>query len=157
MHISRLAALLLLLPASAMAYEATLTGVVTARDGDDVRFGRVSVRLQGIAAPEIGTRQQPFGQEAYEHLSALVDGKVAECLLDGTTASSNRPVGVCSVDGVDLGRHQVEAGFARDCPHFSGGRYAEAEARAVARGSKLADFYPLPEYCGNLLTPAAAD
>lgn len=153
----RLAAIALLLPTAAPAYEAILSGIVIARDGDDVRFGKVSVRLQGIAAPEIGSREQPFGREAYEHLSALVDGRRAECRLDGTTASPNRPVGMCEVDGIDLGRHQVESGYARDCPRYSGGRYAEAEARAVARGSKLADFYPLPDYCGSLLTPAAAD
>ncbi len=68
------------------------------------------------------------------------------CELDGTTASSNRPVGICNVDGVDIGLAQVEAGFVRDCPHFSNGRYAEAEQRAKAVRD-LSLIYPLPNYC----------
>lgn len=54
-------------------------------------FGRVEVRLQGIAAPEWNRHKRvPGGEEAYEALRAVVEGREIKCLLDGTTASSNR-------------------------------------------------------------------
>jgi hypothetical protein len=44
------------------------------------------------------------------------------------------------MNGQDLGRLMIEAELARDCPHFSGGRYAAVE---VERTKHL----PLPGYC----------
>ena len=54
-----------------------------------------------------------------------------------------QPTGwIRNVNGVAIGLAQVEAGFARDCLHFSNGRYAEAEQRAKAvRDISL--IYPL--------------
>lgn len=138
------------LPAPALAFDAAavLSGYGRAHDGDDIRFGAVRVRLQGVAAPENSAQSvEPHGQEAFENLQRLVEGKLIVCHLDGTTASSNRPVGMCFAGGLDLGREQVLGGFARDCPAFSGGRYAEAEAAAREAGNDLSRIYELPNYC----------
>ena len=125
-----------------------MIGIATAHDGDDVRFGRVQVRLQGIAAPEdYRGNREPGGPESTRHLAEIIDGREVTCHLDGTTAGRYRPVGICFLDGDDIGELQVRAGHARDCPRFSGGRYAEAEAAARADGNDLSKIYPLPDYC----------
>lgn len=101
--------------------------------------------MQGIAAPERGSA---LGLASTENLGRLIEGQEVVCKLDGTTAGrSRRPVGVCYVSELDLGAAQIEVGFARDCPKFSGGRYVEAEAKAVAAGRDLSEDYPLPSYC----------
>lgn len=128
---------------------AVLTGAPAVRDGDGLLFGRVEIRLQGIAAPEDGRRHKdPGGRESTDHLRQMIEGRDIECHLDGTTAASgNRPVAVCYLDGDDLGRLQIEAGHARDCPRYSGGRYSEAERKAVVSGRNLSLIYQLPPYC----------
>lgn len=139
-----IAALILTTPATAQDTVATITGVATVVDGDGIKFGDVEIRLQGIAAPEYGAKRDPRGAESRQALIDLVWGKLITCHLDGTTASSNRPVGVCYLGLKDIGQHQVENGHARDCAAFSGGRYAAAEKRSAFR---LAEVYPLPRYC----------
>ena len=144
------AGLVLFLPASAASFEtvAVMSGVVTVPDGDDVRFGQINVRLQGIAAPEDGRDPDPGGPESTANLRAIAEGRYVVCHLDGTTAGrSMRPAGICYLGDRDLGRYQVETGHARDCPAYSGGRYADAEAHAVAAGSDLSAIYDLPGYC----------
>jgi micrococcal nuclease len=135
--------------AAAFETVATISGIATAQDGDDIQFGDVPVRLQGIAAPEDRRgSQEAGGPEATEHLRNMVDGRFVVCHLDGSTAPTNRGVGVCYIGLVEINRRQVEAGFARDCPAFSKGRYAEAEERARAAGRDLSAIYVRPGYCG---------
>ncbi len=136
-------------PAAAFVPAATLSGYASAVDGDDIAFGHVRVRLRGVAAPEDrpGGRE-PGGAEATRNLAEAVEGRWVVCQLDGTTAgSTRRPVGQCFANGVDLADWQVRSGVARDCPHFSGGDYAGAEAAARAGGRRLSMVYPLPGYC----------
>lgn len=129
---------------------ATMTGTPTVKDGDGLLFGKVEVRLQGIAAPEWSRAGgfDPGGEEAKDALIGSVAGREVVCEIDGTVASSNRPVGICYLDGVDLGQLLVAGGFARDCPRFSGGRYTLAEREARRAGADLFRIYDLPEYCG---------
>lgn len=141
------AALLSASPTSLAAQEpvATLTGIAAVEDGDGLLFGRVEVRLQGIAAPEL---DEAMGAESRAGLIRLAAGRTVVCRLDGTTTGrSGRPVGVCFVGEVDLGRAQVEAGLARDCPAYSRERYREAEFRARSEGRDLSRVYVLPGYC----------
>jgi endonuclease YncB( thermonuclease family) len=133
----------LALPSLVFGQAATLEGIGMAKDGDDILFGDVSVRLNGVAAPE---QDSVDGPAATNFLSSLVDGNKVTCRLDGTRANG-RPVGVCFVKGVDVGQALIEAGFARDCPRYSGGRYLEAEKSAVLTGKDLSATYPLPGYC----------
>ena len=55
---------------------------------------------------------------------------------------------VCRVaDGRDVPAMIVEAGLERDCPHYSGGRYADDEDRAAWRDAAIRGMYRLPGYC----------
>lgn len=144
------ACLMLGFGSQAKAYEtvAVISGVATVADGDGVKFGKVEVRLQGIAAPEDNSRKVEIGGPASTaSLRELIEGKFVVCHLDGTTAG-RRPVGVCFVDGVEVNLHQVAAGQARDCPAFSKGRYSDAEQAARAVGIDQSKLYELPGYCG---------
>ncbi len=105
-------------------------------DGDTLYVGSTKIRLEGIAAPEL---DEPLGPEARDFLTAVALGRTAKCELTGDL-SFDRQVAVCRIDARDLGKLIVEAGFARDCPHFSGGRYEAFEAE---RSKQL----PLPGYC----------
>jgi endonuclease YncB( thermonuclease family) len=147
-----MAAIVLATTAHAKTYQAgsTLTGVVVrVVDGDGLSIGNIrDIRLQGIAAPEYSNvKQQAGGAESAAHLRAYVGGKEVTCTFDGTTAGrSKRPVAVCTFEGKDIGLVQVENGHARDCPNFSKGRYADAEAKARATRD-LSAIYKLPSYC----------
>jgi micrococcal nuclease len=135
-------------PAAAFDTVAVISGIAGVRDGDDVLFGSVPVRLQGIAAPEDrGDDAELGGRSATEHLRNMLDGKFVVCHLDGSTAGSSRGAGVCYLGLVEVNLRQVEAGFARDCPSYSKGRYAEAEERARQAGRDLSAVYALPSYC----------
>lgn len=129
---------------TAELHVARIVGIALVEDGDGILFGKVEIRLQGIAAPEL---RDPYGNESKSALTELVAGKLASCELDGTVASSNRPVGVCFVDGTDVGGEMVRLGFARDCPAFSFGRYDAHERIARAAGRDLSGHYELPTYC----------
>lgn len=127
----------------------TLSGVAEVRDGDGLLFGSVEVRLRGIAAPEDRRgRVDPGGKDATAALEALVSGRFVICYLDGTTAGrTGRPVGVCALDGQDIGLTMVQNGWARDCPNYSQGRYKDAERQARMNGKDLSKTYALPKYC----------
>lgn len=140
-------AALALVASAAFAGQTIISGLAHVIDGDGIAFSGIEVRMQGIAAPEDnGARREPGGPESTAHLRALAEGRFVACRLDGTR-TRGRPVGICSIDGIDLGEAQVESGHARDCRHFSKGRYAEAEHRARTAGRDLAAIYSLPGYC----------
>lgn len=127
-----------------------IVGAARVIDGDGISVGDIpDIRLLGIAAPEDNdVRRDPGGPESSANLRALVEGKEVVCRPDGTR-TRGRPVAVCYITGttIELGLHQVETGHARDCPRFSKGRYAAAEAKARAGGRDLSRIYPLPGYC----------
>lgn len=123
-----------------------IEGIARVVDGDGISVGDIpDVRLQGIAAPE---KRDLGGAESTANLRALVEGKAVVCRPDGTK-TRGRPVAVCYITGTttELGLYQVETGHARDCPRFSKGCYAAAEAKARAAGRDLSAIYPLPRYC----------
>lgn len=121
-----------------------ITGTVTAvPSGDEIEVDGISVRLQGIAAPG---PYMPFGGDARAFLQLLVMQRQVTCRLTGEK-TRGREVGTCEWDGVDIGRVVVREGLARDCPRFSGGRYARDEREAKNTG--LLDAYLLPDYCGS--------
>jgi endonuclease YncB( thermonuclease family) len=131
-------------PAPQTVAVATLQGVVEhVRDGDTLELEGRTIRLQGVAAPEL---RDPLGAESRAALQRLVLGRTIACAPDGTR-THGRIVAVCTADGRDLGAALVSAGLARDCPRFSGGRYAALEQTAAARGAPIGRVYPLPAYC----------
>jgi micrococcal nuclease len=127
----------------AAAQPAGITGPAFVTDGDTIRVSGLSIRLQGVAAPE---RDDADGPAAMAFLRKLVEERDVTCVPDGTK-TRNRIVAVCYLAGQDVGQLIIQAGYARDCPRFSGGRYAAAEARARAAGRDLSRSYALPSYC----------
>ena len=117
----------------------TVSGKVTkVRDADTVVVKGVPIRLNGVDAPENGTKA---GNEATAAMKRHVRGKTLTCELNGDR-SYDRWVGVCfTEDGQDIGAVMITNGFALDCHRFSGGRYRKLEP-AGAR-SRL----PQARYC----------
>lgn len=123
-----------------------VSGVAHVIDGDTIHLTTdeaekvVKVRLQGVAAPERG---HAGGLEATQFVEQLAEGRQVRCKLDGSR-SKDRVVGVCfvEVEGVskEIGAAVIEAGLARDCPRFSGGRYKTLEKPEAAG-------LPYPSYC----------
>ncbi len=132
-----LAVLLIVLLAAPAWAQAVLTGEIThVRDGDTIEVGGVPVRLNGVAAPELN---EPIGQDAKAFMVSLVAGKSVRCELNGER-SHDRVIGICFLDGQDIGASIIAAGLARDCDRFSGGRYAVLDTASSKR-------LPLPGYC----------
>jgi micrococcal nuclease len=130
--------------ASALCARGPHVGAVThVRDGDTIGVAGLPIRLQGLAAPELS---EPGGPEAARAMWMLLHGQEARCELTGEH-SHDRCVGVCSVSGSDIAAELVRAGVARDCPRFSGGRYADEEMEAAQDGATIAETYRLPGYC----------
>jgi micrococcal nuclease len=142
-----LLSLLLVIAPAALAQKCargSLVAEVThVRDGDTIEVGGLPIRLQGLAAPE---GNEPGGDEATQAMQALVHGRELRCDLDGQR-TYDRCVAICYLDGRDISEVMVRGGLARDCPRFSGGRYAEAERRAADDGAGIRQAYPLPGYC----------
>ena len=138
----RVAAALLLVLTTPTAAGERLTGRAHVLDGDTVAVGGITVRLKGVAAPEIAHFSdpgEPGGIEAKRFMVELVEGEVVVCDLSGER-SHGRRVGICFRQGKDIAEALIAAGLARDCARYSGGRYAAAEQpEAVA--------LPFPSYC----------
>jgi micrococcal nuclease len=132
-------AIALTLPAAANP----ITGPATVTDGDTITVLGLPIRLQGVAAPE---RDDADGPAATAFMRQLVEGKEVRCEPDGTR-TRNRIVAICYLGNQDIGQAIIAAGHARDCPRFSGGRYAPAEVSARSAGRDLSRTYSLPSYC----------
>lgn len=113
-----------------------ISGSARAIDGDTLEISGVRIRLNGVAAPE---RNELGGAEATTAMKKMTSGKTVRCSLTGKK-TYRREVGTCWVGTLDLGAALISAGKARDCPRYSGGRYAALEPKSVR-------FLPLPGYC----------
>jgi micrococcal nuclease len=115
-----------------------LTGTVThVRDGDTIEVGVIPIRLSGVSAPEL---DEPLGPQSKKFMRDLVDGKSVRCEFNGKK-TYDRFVGVCYLEGKDIGISVIEAGLALDYPKFSGGRYKAVETVVARKAIKL------PGYC----------
>lgn len=111
-------------------------------DADTIVVDGIHVRLDGISAPERGHDAYTKGKWFVADL--MREASMVECDLEGRK-SYDREVGACYFvmpDGqrIDPQAEAVKAGFARDCPRYSGGKYRRfetPESRAL----------PLPSYC----------
>ena len=123
-----------------LAFAADLTGTVShVRDGDTIEVGPVPIRLNGVSAPEL---DEPLGPASKAFMVQLVNGKHVTCHLDGTK-THDRFVGICFLEGKDIGQTIIQAGLALDCPRYSKGRYQADEQKQARRDIKL------PRYCKN--------
>jgi endonuclease YncB( thermonuclease family) len=100
------------------------------------------IRLDGLAAPE---RDEPGGRQTTAAMVELVAGQRLRCVLDGKH-TYDRCVAICYLEG-RVAAAMVRLGLARDCPTYSGGRYAVAERAAAAAGATIGRSYQLPGYC----------
>jgi endonuclease YncB( thermonuclease family) len=110
-------------------------------DGDTIDIAGRRVRFRGVDALEkdqVCVRpdgvQFLCGAAARGRLAELVAGATVVCAPDGTS-THDRVVADCEArrEGgapVALGATLVREGFAFDCPRYSGGRFAAAEASA---------------------------
>ena len=125
--------------ASVVAHAQTeVYGPVThVRDGDTIKLGPIAVRLEGVSAPEL---TEKLGQQSKVFMRDLVIGKIVLCRLSGSK-TYDRFVGVCFLDGRDIGASIIAKGLARDCPRYSGGRYKNFQTGSAKLMIKL------PKYC----------
>ncbi|MEP1201621.1 thermonuclease family protein [Tateyamaria sp.] len=100
---------------------------VSVRDVDTIVVGGTPMRLNGVDGPELSTRA---GRNAKAWMQSHVRGKTITCQLNGER-TYDRMVGVCFIDGVDIGASAVAAGHALDCRRYSGGRYRNLETAAA--------------------------
>ncbi len=117
----------------------TVTGKVTkVRDADTIVVKGVPIRLNGVDAPENGTKA---GNEATAAMKRYVRGKTLNCELNGDR-TYDRWVGVCyTEEGHDIGAVMIANGYALDCRRYSGGRYRSLEPSGAR--SRL----PQARYC----------
>jgi endonuclease YncB( thermonuclease family) len=99
--------------ACSVAAETLIGRVVGVADGDTITVlddanRQHRIRLAGIDAPE---KSQPFGRQAKEHLAGLVFGRPV--IVEWHKHDRyGRIVGVCTVEGRDVGLDQLETGLA---------------------------------------------
>ena len=109
---------------------------VKVRDADTIVVSGTPVRLNGVDAPEIGTRA---GRDARRWMVNFLSGRSIECDLNGER-THDRWVGVCYADGEDIGAALIAAGHALDCRRYSGGRYAHLETPAARSRLRRANY-----------------
>lgn len=107
------------------------------------------MRRSGSGSSRIDVRLKSEERSLPTELSSTccVDGQFVACHLDGSTVGTYRSADVCYLGFVEINRRKVEAGFARDCPAYSRGRYAASELAARDAGNDLSTSYDLPDYC----------
>lgn len=124
--------------AMASAQSREIDGRVTkVRDVDTIVVAGTAVRLNGVDGPETSNR---YGRDARAFMRRLVEGKTVTCDLNGAR-TYDRWVGVCYLDGQDIGAIAISQGHALDCPRYSGGAYSRFETQAAQ--SRL----PRASYC----------
>lgn len=104
--------------------------VTHVRDVDTIEVNNLPIRLNGVDGPEMNERG---GRTAKTWMTKLVLRKPLRCWLNGDK-TYDRWVGTCYINGdADIGALAISAGHARDCPRYSGGKYAQFETKASRR------------------------
>lgn len=134
--IGRIVLVLALLTGPALADRAIEGRVTVVRDVDTIVVAGIPVRLNGLDGPETSTR---IGRDARAFMNRLVRGETVTCLLNGDR-THDRWVGVCFLDGQDIGAIAVANGHALDCARYSGGRYRGLETPAARSRIKRAGY-----------------
>ncbi|KIC44992.1 nuclease [Ruegeria sp. ANG-S4] len=109
---------------------------VHVRDADTIVVDGTPVRLNGVDAPELGTRS---GQNAKRWMVNFLRDKSVDCKLNGER-TYDRWVGTCLANGQDIGAAVIAAGHALDCARYSGGRYKKYETPAAKSRLKRASY-----------------
>ena len=128
--------LLLLLSGPVFADRVIEGRVTVVRDVDTIVVDGTPIRLDGVDGPEVSSR---VGREARTFMIGLVRGRTVSCQLSGRR-TYDRWVGICYLDGQDIGAIAIANGHALDCPRFSGGRYRALETRAARSRIRRAGY-----------------
>lgn len=145
-----LAALLLLLPPSAVAQNRPPDPELTVTEGDTIWLDDERFRLWGIDAPEmdqtcaINGEKWRIGEMAAEELAYVIGFSSPICRAIETDPHG-RTVAICTINGRDLGASMVARGWAWDFERYSGGAYADEQRQAQAAGFGL--------WAGNCIAP----
>lgn len=114
----------------------TSGGDVHVIDGDGFTFDGRTVRIWGIDAPELtqecgdaSGKRYACGKSSKAFLSEIFGDSVPICQTIDRDRFG-RDVSRCEIDGQDVGRAMVQAGWAVDYTRFSGGTY-QADQRAA--------------------------
>jgi len=139
-------------PAAAQVIEGEVVGV---HDGDTVTLLDASraqhrIRIRGVDAPEA---KQPFGTRSKQSLSELAFRRQAQAHC-AVIDRFGRPVCALTINGVDVGLHQISHGmawhferFARDQPPRERVAYAAAQREAQQNRRGLwSDPQPVPPW-----------
>lgn len=112
-------------------------GTATVVDGDTLRIGGETFRLQGIDAPELAQTcgNWPAGEEARRALQRMVDRQAVRCERMGTDRHG-RTTAHCYAGESDLGAALVRSGMAFAYTSYSM-RYLFDEVRARFDGVGL--------------------
>ena len=116
-----------LIPVAVVLLTSPAIAQVQIRDADTIVVSGTPVRLNGVDAPELGTRA---GRDARRWMVNYLGGRSIECDLNGER-THDRWVSICYADGEDIGAALIAAGHALDCRRYSGGRYAHLETPAA--------------------------
>jgi endonuclease YncB( thermonuclease family) len=156
---SVLVTLLVLFCALPARAEGTVGGMAAIIDARTFDVAGERVRLHGIDAPDrdqtcgewVRSRMQDYrcGDAAYAFLASLVAGREVFC-VEWARDEAGRLLGLCFVDGRDIARVLVLAGWAvADTAHSS--RYAgdQEAAKAAGRGLWAGAFDEPSKWRGN--------
>lgn len=122
--------------AIAICAGALLVGAAQVHDGDTLRVGGQSVRLQGVDAEEL---DEPHGRKARDVLIEIVGDGPVHCAPVGR--SYKRVVAHCFTPaGLDLSAELIRRGAALDCARYSGGRFRAFEPSGVREVLRQKDY-----------------
>ena len=114
-----IAALCLAASATALRSE-TLEGKPVLIDGDSIVVSGKPVRLWGIDAPEMDTRE---GYLAKRYLRTILEDRAVRC-EDAGIRTVGEIMAKCFIGAVDLGEIMVLSGHAREWRQYSQGFYS---------------------------------
>lgn len=111
--------------------------VTHVRDADTIEVRGVPIRFDGVDAPDNG---QPGFNEGKEWMKRNYANRMVRCVLTGAK-TYDRYVGTCfGTKGENISAAVIGAGWARDCPRYSGGKYRMYE---TSRSRSV----PMKGYC----------
>jgi endonuclease YncB( thermonuclease family) len=129
-------AFVLLLGSAATAAE--VHGKVThVRDADTIEVNGVPIRFDGVDAPD---KEQRGYREGTAWMKRNYANRIVRCVLTGKK-TYDRWVGTCfGSNGENISAAVIGAGWARDCPRYSKGKYRKYE---TSRSRSV----PMKRYC----------
>ncbi|WP_246040564.1 thermonuclease family protein [Roseovarius arcticus] len=110
--------------------------VTHVRDADTIEVRGVPIRFDGVDAPDKG---QAGFNEGKDWMKRNYANRMVRCVLTGAK-TYDRYVGTCfGSKGENISAAVISAGWARDCPRYSSGKYRKYET-ARSRSVAMKDY-----------------